>query len=801
MSDGSLEKLLQGDSHHKFRRTPLQVLKELLEENLSARLLSAEKRKQFEKCSFLCDFVITVWDEIHKRCKNDPELEEANVLRILDQSAFLIASFLKYKNFEVFEKAGPSLSMSLRGLEGDFLHQTVNNIICFLRAVGVKLQETPEHDISAEAIWEFLSSASMALLKEYGQKVRLEYLFETFSVRQSDSVSEANVLFYGILERRISLLKKVIEENRRKFMSRFADLTANRQYVSPFRVAPEGRTISVAFSEKFSKNTSSKVVAKTAVTVMSKIERLPYEYFTWVPLKTNYKDNIQSEIYTKLLKQNSPLVESDLFPQNANRMNTERFSLADKLFNICYKLTLLILEKNHSVSADHMCTYSSVCPETYLPLIGTVPKNLLPINGDTTAEFLFSRLFEGRNYERPTVQKLDSCLNNSEQAQDLGTVLRKWFCRKCYTYACGEHLPTEVSLPQKFFNLAYEANATPVLSPPCLNGCVFNVEAPSWYGVRCHVWTNEDVVAFKSFLRVFGNNWCDIATVFFQKHSCYECAFFAESNSSFRKKATKKNGQRKKNQSNRNSTVIIMDHIHCSHDDDCNSENCSCKKQELKCEKYCPCYLLSQGNCRNSSTCCFCENGKCLNGQCPCFIENRTWDESIYTCKNIGIRTKAHKRLFIARSDYHEGGWGLFITEPVEKHEFICEYKGELVSLDECERREKSYQAMTDMTFVFKRGEVYIDATRKGGKARFANEPGTKALPNCYSRYKRTMGDIRVGIYADRNIQAELIDQIFASCKAISTWSHTALGSSAAKFAVVNAQDNNLPGPRGNRLS
>lgn len=96
----------------------------------------------------------------------------------------------------------------------------------------------------------------------------------------------------------------------------------------------------------------------------------------------------------------------------------------------------------------------------------------------------------------------------------------------------------------------------------------------------------------------------------------------------------------------------------------------------------------------------------------------------------------------------------MFTTEPIEKYEFICEYKGELVSLDECERREKSYQAITDMTFVFKKGDMHIDATRKGGKARFANEPGKRTLPNCYSCYKRTMGDLRVGIYADRNIEA-----------------------------------------------
>ncbi|GJQ09446.1 hypothetical protein GpartN1_g1237.t1 [Galdieria partita] len=788
MSDGSLEKLLHQESHKQFQWPLKDALEKRLQEKLSAKQSFEEKRVQLKKCGFLCDFVISVWYEIHKLFKTDPELVEANVLRILDQSAFLMAGLLKYKNFEAFENGMSSaLSMSLRGLERETLLQTASRIASSLREVGVNLHESLEHDMSAETIWEFLNTTAMTLLKELDvKKIRLGYLWDSSRVRECDSDSEANLLFYGILERRISLIRKIVEENRRKLMSHYANFSANVLYISPLKSVPEGRTIHVTFSEKFSKNISSKIITKAVV--LSKIERPPYEYFTWVPLKTNYKvndtdlrnepislpileDSVQIEVYTKLLEQDSPLIDSDLFPQKSSRLNTERISLTDKLFCICYELTCFILEKTSPVSKDREFTYSSVCEETYLPLKGTVPKNLSLTAEDPAIAFIHSRLLDGSNFMNRSFQRIDSCSESFEQVQDLGAVLRKWFCRKCYTYACGEHLPMEVFLPQKFFNMAYEANNTPFLYPPCRNGCIFNVEVPSWGVSRCHDWTNEDIITLQSFLRVFGSSWCDMATVFFQKHSCYECAFFAESNSLFRKRVTKKNGQRKKNQSNRKSTVTLMDHIHCSHDDDCNSENCSCKKGELYCEKYCPCHSFTQGNCRNRAICCSCKGGKCLNGQCPCFKENREcdpdrcscfarfrtegmWDESKSTCKNVGIRTKAHKRLFIAPSDYHERGWGLFTTEPIEKYEFICEYKGELVSLDECERREKSYQAITDMTFVFKKGEVHIDATRKGGKARFANEPGTKALPNCYSCYKRTMGDLRVGIYADRNIQA-----------------------------------------------
>jgi len=77
------------------------------------------------------------------------------------------------------------------------------------------------------------------------------------------------------------------------------------------------------------------------------------------------------------------------------------------------------------------------------------------------------------------------------------------------------------------------------------------------------------------------------------------------------------------------------------------------------------------------------------------------------------------------------------------------------VSLEELERREKSYErAQRNFLFSRETGKVHIDATRKGGKSRFANEPEKSRSPNCFSQYMRTMGDLHVGIYAARNIQA-----------------------------------------------
>ena len=62
---------------------------------------------------------------------------------------------------------------------------------------------------------------------------------------------------------------------------------------------------------------------------------------------------------------------------------------------------------------------------------------------------------------------------------------------------------------------------------------------------------------------------------------------------------------------------------------------------------------------------------------------------SICSCRNMALKKRQHKRVSAGRSGIH--GWGAFIREPAEKHDFIYEYTGELVSQDEADRRGKIY--------------------------------------------------------------------------------------------------------------
>lgn len=107
------------------------------------------------------------------------------------------------------------------------------------------------------------------------------------------------------------------------------------------------------------------------------------------------------------------------------------------------------------------------------------------------------------------------------------------------------------------------------------------------------------------------------------------------------------------------------------------------------------------------------------------------------------------KKLQIIASQIH--GWGVAVKEPCQKNEFIAEYRGEVISLKECERRGKVYDK-EKCTYLFTlNDESVIDGTRFGSKIRFTNFSKT---PNCYSRVMMVNGDHRIGFYALRYIEA-----------------------------------------------
>ena len=108
------------------------------------------------------------------------------------------------------------------------------------------------------------------------------------------------------------------------------------------------------------------------------------------------------------------------------------------------------------------------------------------------------------------------------------------------------------------------------------------------------------------------------------------------------------------------------------------------------------------------------------------------------------------KKLKPAKSAIH--AWGLYALEPIEKEDFVCEYIGEYVRNTVAEFREKFYDRMGyGDDYIFRvDGDVLVDATKKGGVARFANHC---CDPNCYSRIIKASGKFRIVLYTKRAIE------------------------------------------------
>jgi CXC domain/SET domain len=149
----------------------------------------------------------------------------------------------------------------------------------------------------------------------------------------------------------------------------------------------------------------------------------------------------------------------------------------------------------------------------------------------------------------------------------------------------------------------------------------------------------------------------------------------------------------------------------CNHDGSCEDANCRCFRENVTCEPSCTC----PGSCERRFQGCGCERKglMCWQNQdkCDCFQLNRECDPmlckscGVYEvldpvnrhddaildgrCRNAAIQRGVPKRTLMGRSEVQ--GWGLFAGQDIEKDEFIGEYRGEVISRDESDRRGAVY--------------------------------------------------------------------------------------------------------------
>ena len=127
-------------------------------------------------------------------------------------------------------------------------------------------------------------------------------------------------------------------------------------------------------------------------------------------------------------------------------------------------------------------------------------------------------------------------------------------------------------------------------------------------------------------------------------------------------------------------------------------------------------------------------------------------------CGNVGCTQQRNKRLWIGKSRVH--GFGCFVAEPIMKDEYITEYLGEMISQNEADRRGTVYDEQ-NISYLFNLNEEYvIDATRKGGKIKFANH---STNPNCRAKIVTVNGDHRIWCVLCPAIDNMLDFEVFVS--------------------------------------
>ncbi|EIW76613.1 SET domain-containing protein [Coniophora puteana RWD-64-598 SS2] len=131
---------------------------------------------------------------------------------------------------------------------------------------------------------------------------------------------------------------------------------------------------------------------------------------------------------------------------------------------------------------------------------------------------------------------------------------------------------------------------------------------------------------------------------------------------------------------------------------------------------------------------------ECIPGECRC----RNY------CQNQRFQRKQYANIEVVQTE--KKGFGLRAGSDIPKDAFIYEYVGDVVSHPSFLKRMREYAAegIRHFYFMMLQSNEYIDATKRGGKGRFANH---SCNPNCYVA-KWTVGPhVRMGIFAKRAVK------------------------------------------------
>ncbi|CDF41197.1 unnamed protein product [Chondrus crispus] len=383
-------------------------------------------------------------------------------------------------------------------------------------------------------------------------------------------------------------------------------------------------------------------------------------------------------------------------------------------------------------------------------------------------------------------------------------------CRQCYTYVCSLHGYQNDARPVK---KPYDKSKKEVLGEEAAAEieakCEDHDSSKCWFGQLneddCVEWVSNLVAnpsswndihsVVRELFETFGHDPCRITSMLKAfipqisskvRFTCFRVGylcrqFFSQTTGAMKAPpARTKKPQSKwtKSRSRRPAQEIEsmqggkrLDYVPCRHDGACTTKNCICMQSGLLCEKFCGCNHTHVQNrklqytCSNAFRGCACKAASaCASKACFCFSMNRECDPDLcrqchecresplpsgknWSCTNEGLQMNEKQRIVVGHSKVH--GWGAFAVRDIAKNEIIGEYVGELIKQEEAERRGRVYDEI-NYSFLFNTTQDYaLDSTRMGNKLRYCNH---SIRPNCEPKVMRVGGDVRVGLYAKRNI-------------------------------------------------
>ena len=120
-------------------------------------------------------------------------------------------------------------------------------------------------------------------------------------------------------------------------------------------------------------------------------------------------------------------------------------------------------------------------------------------------------------------------------------------------------------------------------------------------------------------------------------------------------------------------------------------------------------------------------------------------------CRNMRFQKRQYPDIQCFRT--LTAGWGLKSNEVIKKGGFVIEYVGELITKEECRGRMAVNELNGEENYYYLSIDAHrmIDAGPKGNLARFMNH---SCDPNCIAQKWTVNGDIRVGLFAIKDIAA-----------------------------------------------